>query len=664
MWCRRWHRLLWLPALLAVTALADVTAEPSVWPSDHLFLLSVESAGLRGRPRRAAADGSRGLWIAGHHELVRWSPAGVVERHLAEDTAWMIDGRVTHLATGAGTVWFGTPAGIGRLGPGAPAWFGPASGLPDQRITTLEILPTSPAEAVAGTWRGLARSGPSGFFPLPPSAPVLSVAVGGDRVVAAVPGSLPDCGSSASPEVGPGGAGTIMLSSGGTLWAGGRDLWSCDGDSWRRIATAPGGVLGITEARDGTMWVGCGKGIFFLSEGRLRPAAGPATAIVSLGSQDAGVLAGTSGDGLWDCSRDGCERRPGMPREAHVVDVAVLGADAWVTTQRGLYQCRPGCELFEHPELAAAGDPGPVVIEGDVVWVGSPGGGGIIRISGPDEVDRYTPERRLPDADINTLLPGQDGLWLATDAGLVQYTGSQFIPRGPGQTAALSLQRDDQGRLWGGDREGLWLTETGGTPKQRLPLPIHTVRALELDGAGRLWAGGPEGLVELNVDAADLSGATLVDHTPHLPSHSVRDIATDVDGSVWVATSGGLGVWTDGAWQRFSTAEGLPSNVVWAVHADSRGGIWVGTYGGGAARFDGEGFRPLNSSQGMPSNVVRQILSDGAGNVWLVTDLGLASVAIDGLPDLRGSALWNWLIPGSGLLLAAVIFLKFRGPRP
>ena len=111
----------------------------------------------------------------------------------------------------------------------------------------------------------------------------------------------------------------------------------------------------------------------------------------------------------------------------------------------------------------------------------------------------------------------------------------------------------------------------------------------------------------------EIGAGDTVDHTPQLPDASVRDLSVDAVGSIWVATSGGLARWSEGSWRRYSRREGLPSNVVWAVHADSRGVIWVGTYGAGAARLEGERFRPLNSSHGLPSNVVRQILDDGAG---------------------------------------------------
>ena len=81
--------------------------------------------------------------------------------------------------------------------------------------------------------------------------------------------------------------------------------------------------------------------------------------------------------------------------------------------------------------------------------------------------------------------------------------------------------------------------------------------------------------------------------------------------------------------------------------------------------MEGERFRPLNSSHGLPSNVVRQILDDGAGKLWFVTDLGLASLSLDLLPDVRPRSMPGWLLPGTGallLLLILLLLLARRGP--
>ena len=641
----------------AVADMVDADLPDHDWPANTLTLLSSEVVGLRRQPLSARADGAGGLWIAARGELVRWTSSGISERHLAARTAWMVDGRVTHLAASEGVVWIGTPAGIGRLGAGAPAWFGPASGLPDPRITALVARSEGPVGVFAGTWRGLSRLGPSGFVPMSPTAPVTSIAVGGAQVVAAAAGRALTCGSGTSTAGGPRSVTALRFSAEGVLWAGGDSLWSCDDSHWRRIATIPDGVVALAEDANRRMWVGSGEGLFLVADDGLRTVVGPTSAALALQPQGSGVVVGTWGDGLWDCTGQTCKRRSGISEKARVASIAIGTAGSlWVTADGALHHCEAVCRPFDHPELAAAGSLGPVVYDDGVVWVGAPGGGGIVRIANLVDVDLFTPDRSLPDADIHALLPLQDALWLATDAGLVRYARSQFVPSIA--SSALALAVDSRSRLWVGTDEGLrQISDQGQESPIRLPT-AGAVRAIVIDRADHIWAGGPNGLVEIG------AGDT-VDHTPQLPDASVRDLAVDAVGSIWVATSGGLARWSEGSWRRYSRREGLPSNVVWAVHADSRGGIWVGTYGAGAARLEGERFRPLNSSHGLPSNVVRQILDDGAGKLWFVTDLGLASLSLDLLPDVRPRSMPGWLLPGTGallLLLILLLLLARRGP--
>jgi ligand-binding sensor domain-containing protein len=448
----------------------------------------------------------------------------------------------------------------------------------------------------------------------------------------------------------------LRFSTDGILWAGGDSLWSCDGSRWRRVAAIPGGVVALAEDSGGRMWIGSGKGLLLFADDRLRTMTGPGAAAAALQPQGSGVLVGTWGDGLWHCTHQTCQRHPGISQEAHVAAMAVgTAGEVWVTADGALYHCGAVCKPFVHPELAAAGSLGPVAFDDGVVWVGSPGGGGIVRIENPRQVDLYTPDRRLPDTDIHALLPLRDTLWLATDAGLVRYAGSRFVPQASVASPALSLAVDSQGRLWVGTGRGLSRISANGQQAHILPM-AGAVRTVAVDRAGHIWAGGPDGLVEIG-------DSGRIDHTPQLPNASVRDLAVDAHGSIWVATSGGLARWNQDAWRSYTRQDGLPSDVVWAVHADSRGGIWIGTYGAGAARFDGETFRRLNSSHGLPSNVVRQILDDGAGNIWFVTDLGLASLRLDLLPDLRPWPIPGWLLLGTGALLFVLALLLRRTRR-
>ena len=127
----------------------------------------------------------------------------------------------------------------------------------------------------------------------------------------------------------------------------------------------------------------------------------------------------------------------------------------------------------------------------------------------------------------------------------------------------------------------------------------NNVTAVEVDSGGGLWfgtadAGVSRTLNPLRWDHFDVGEG--------LGSNHVRDILIATDGTVWVATAGGVSWFQNDV---FSTANvvnaGLPSNSVRALVEDSQGHIWVAT-DGGLGRFDGSTWTAYTSAQGLPTN--------------------------------------------------------------
>ncbi len=129
----------------------------------------------------------------------------------------------------------------------------------------------------------------------------------------------------------------------------------------------------------------------------------------------------------------------------------------------------------------------------------------------------------------------------------------------------------------GGD---VWLGGPGGLAVKRLG--ERTVAAPELNsgltgerltclaevGDDRLWAGTMDGVYELRGRQWELILGGL---------ERVNSIQKGRDGSVWVATGGGMLHFTGGLWLSFDTDEGLPSRAVYEVALDAQGQAWAGT---------------------------------------------------------------------------------------
>ena len=111
----------------------------------------------------------------------------------------------------------------------------------------------------------------------------------------------------------------------------------------------------------------------------------------------------------------------------------------------------------------------------------------------------------------------------------------------------------------------------------------------------------------------------------------LRGIATGKDGSVWLATRGGLLRWYRGMerFTRYSSEHGLPGNAVAAVAVDDAGQAWATSEGGSLFRLDGEEWRPCPALQ---DTRVAALTVDQAGRLWAATSAGLW--AIDGPSDV------------------------------
>ncbi len=86
--------------------------------------------------------------------------------------------------------------------------------------------------------------------------------------------------------------------------------------------------------------------------------------------------------------------------------------------------------------------------------------------------------------------------------------------------------------------------------------------------ADRLWVGTLDGIYELRGRQWELVLGGL---------ERVNSIQKGRDGSVWVATGGGVLHFVGGVWLTHDSEEGLPSRVVYDVCLDNQGKVWVGT---------------------------------------------------------------------------------------
>lgn len=116
-----------------------------------------------------------------------------------------------------------------------------------------------------------------------------------------------------------------------------------------------------------------------------------------------------------------------------------------------------------------------------------------------------------------------------------------------------------------------------------------------------------------------------------LPQSTVLSIAQRLDGSIWLATYGGLvhysGADFEGIDQRVTPV--LRSSAITAVDVDREGSLWVGTLNGGLYRSRKHELEAVPLPAKMES--VFGIVQDTKGALWLTTNVGVARMDASGM---------------------------------
>jgi signal transduction histidine kinase/CheY-like chemotaxis protein/sugar lactone lactonase YvrE len=180
---------------------------------------------------------------------------------------------------------------------------------------------------------------------------------------------------------------------------------------------------------------------------------------------------------------------------------------------------------------------------------------------------------------------------LAPDKSLLQFPHRVWQTKdGLPQNALDALAQTPDGYLWGGTWEGLvrfdgvrfTVYDFNNTPE----LQARSIRSLATDSAGTLWIGTDGGLTRMSAGTF-----SRVEIPPHLSLRNLKTVLPTRDGAVWIATIGhGLARLFNGQFQLWTTETGLASNHVSTLVQDAAGTVWIGTTGG-LQRWDGTALR-------------------------------------------------------------------------
>jgi len=236
------------------------------------------------------------------------------------------------------------------------------------------------------------------------------------------------------------------------------------------------------------------------------------------------------------------------------------------------------------------------------------------------------------DNDIQAIFASGEAIWFGhgSAAMITTYAHNWTRPNDTNLGAASAVLLEENNVFLGSGTKVESLSENGDISfSLTLPGNTNAVSAIVRDGAGVLWFGtAGSGLYEYTTSGSGMVHHTLADN---LPGNSIRDLAVDSTGAVWVATDGGVAVRANGYWLPLTKETSpLASNNVTslAIDAVGTGRIWMGTAASGISILDPQGTGPdawstMTTVNGVPSNMIRALDSTDSGNIWVATGSGV-----------------------------------------
>jgi ligand-binding sensor domain-containing protein/signal transduction histidine kinase len=145
-------------------------------------------------------------------------------------------------------------------------------------------------------------------------------------------------------------------------------------------------------------------------------------------------------------------------------------------------------------------------------------------------------------------------------------------------------------------------------------LPEQVVQAFAQTADRYLWIGTTGGLVRFDGERFLTFDR---ENTPAFSDNNVFCLTVSRDNTLWIGMEGGgLIRYRDGAFQSFSSKEGLTNAFVRVVYEDSHGKIWIGT-DNGLFQFSGNRLERMDNTESIPAIAVHAIHEDRRGQLWV-----------------------------------------------
>jgi len=429
----------------------------------------------------------------------------------------------------------------------------------------------------------------------------------------------------------------------GTIWVGGngfpppaklcaihqsRGKVECYGEDGGFV----NGIRSLYEDREHNLWVGVRDGVWRWKPGppQFYPAAGPGMGIRGLAESDDGALLFGPRTGIRRLVESKIEPYP-LPNSAQHFTVSCLlrdrDGDLWIgTSDAGMAHVHNGrTDVFAQADGLSSDYVSALFEDREgSLWVGTHGGLDRFR---EFAVPTLSLNQGFSSASVVSFLPDRDGsVWFSTRRGLDRWNDGRITTFGLlNGNYAGSLFQDSGGRVWASTLREFGYLENGRFVAVK-NVPGGPVYSITEDRAGILWiANKDHGLIQLLDDGRVqmYPWATL--------GHNDIALSLAVDPSrhgTWVGFyGGGIVYFADGQVRAsYSASDGLGQGRVNDLRSDPDGTLWVATEGG-LSRLKNGRLATLSIKNGLPCESTNWTLEDHDHSFWLYMTCGLVRIA-------------------------------------
>jgi hypothetical protein len=227
----------------------------------------------------------------------------------------------------------------------------------------------------------------------------------------------------------------------------------------------------------------------------------------------------------------------------------------------------------------------------------------------------------------------ESNTWIATAAGIFRKTKESAewinVITGDDKGPAFFVETDQNGTVWLGNWNGLFRFKNNQLEKVTGPEgPISAICA----ATEGLYVLGPNGFWFNNGNGFKKQKAII--------AKSVRDVISDQNKGLWIATDVGLYHWNEKELQHYYKTDALISGYAKGLAFDIENKLWIGGLGGVTIRTGNEIETELKPADGIPSRYVSALKYAPDSSMWVGTQAGVVRFRYDGSHSLLFSKRW------------------------